>query len=80
MCAPAVGNNAPVELGRLVAVLEAALGMKASRKLMDMQPGDVPATYADVDALAEDVGFRPSTTIEDGVARFVEWYRQFYKV
>ena len=75
-----IGNNAPVELGRLVAVLEDALGMKATRKLMDMQPGDVPATYADVDALAEDVGFRPSTTIEDGVARFVEWYRQFYKV
>ena len=75
-----IGNNSPVELGRLVAVLEEALGMKASKRLMDMQPGDVPATYADVDALAEDVGFRPSTPIEDGVARFVEWYRQFYKI
>ncbi|HEY8831162.1 MAG TPA: NAD-dependent epimerase [Gemmatimonadaceae bacterium] len=75
-----IGNNAPVELGRLVAVLEDALGVKASKRLIEMQPGDVPATYADVEALATDVDFRPSTSIEDGVARFVEWYRQFYKV
>ena len=75
-----IGNNSPVELGRLVAALEEALGLKASKRLIDMQPGDVPATYADVDALADDVGFRPSTLIEDGVARFVAWYREFYKL
>jgi len=75
-----IGNNSPVELGRLVAILEEALGAKALKKLVDMQPGDVPATYADVNALAEDVGFKPSTSIEDGVARFVEWYREFYEV
>ena len=75
-----IGNNSPVELGRLVAILEEALGAKALKKLVDMQPGDVPATYADVNALADDVGFKPSTSIEDGVARFVEWYREFYEV
>jgi len=75
-----IGNNSPVELGRLVAILEEALGAKALKKLVDMQPGDVPATFADVDALADDVGFKPSTSIEDGVARFVEWYRQFYQL
>jgi UDP-glucuronate 4-epimerase len=75
-----IGNNSPVELAHLVAVLEEALGMKALKDLIEMQPGDVPATYADVDALADDVGFRPSTSIEDGVARFVEWYWEFYQV
>jgi UDP-glucuronate 4-epimerase len=75
-----IGNNSPVELGRLVEVLESALGVSATKRLLDMQPGDVPATYADVDALARDVGFRPSTSIEDGVKRFVEWYREFYDV
>lgn len=73
-----IGNNSPVELGRLVEVLENALGLKAEKSLIDMQPGDVPATYADVDALTEDVGFRPSTSIEEGVKKFVEWYREFY--
>lgn len=75
-----IGNNSPVELGHLVAVLEAALGVKAVKKLIEMQPGDVPATYADVQALADDVGFRPSTSIKDGVGRFVEWYRDYYQV
>jgi UDP-glucuronate 4-epimerase len=75
-----IGNNSPVELGRLVAVLEEALGRKASKTLVEMQPGDVPATFADIDALANDVGFRPSTSIEDGVLRFVEWYRDYYGV
>jgi UDP-glucuronate 4-epimerase len=75
-----IGNNSPVELGRLVACLEKSLGMTASKRLVDMQPGDVPATYADVDALAHDVGFKPATPIEDGVARFVAWYREFYGV
>ena len=75
-----IGNNSPVELGRLVSVLEEALGVKAVKRLVEIQPGDVPATYADVDALAADVGFRPCTSIEDGVGRFVEWYREFYRL
>jgi UDP-glucuronate 4-epimerase len=73
-----IGNNSPVLLTRLVEVLEDALGVKAQRQLVEIQPGDVPATYADVDALREAVGFKPSTTIEDGVRKFVEWYRGFY--
>jgi UDP-glucuronate 4-epimerase len=73
-----IGNNAPVELARLVEVLEQALGRVAEKRLVDIQPGDVPATYADIDALAHDVGFKPSTPIEVGVKRFVEWYRRFY--
>jgi len=73
-----IGNNCPVELGRLVEVLEHALGRIAEKRLVDMQPGDVPATYADINALADDVGFKPSTPIEIGVKRFVDWYRNFY--
>lgn len=75
-----IGNNSPVELARLVEVLENALGRVAVKRLVDIQPGDVPATYADIDALAKDVGFRPSTPIEIGVKRFVDWYRSFYSV
>lgn len=75
-----IGNNQPVELLYLIETLEKALGKTAEKNLLPMQPGDVPATYADVDALAHDVGFKPATPIETGVARFVEWYRQFYKV
>jgi UDP-glucuronate 4-epimerase len=73
-----IGNNSPVELIRLVEVLENALGRVAEKRLVEIQPGDVPATYADIDALANDVGFTPSTPIEVGVQRFVEWYRGFY--
>jgi len=61
-------------------VLEEALGRVAEKRLVDIQPGDVPATYADIDALASAVGFKPSTPIEEGVARFVEWYRRYYGV
>lgn len=75
-----IGNNSPVELARLVDVLEQALGRVAEKRLVDMQPGDVPATYADIEALTDDVGFTPSTPIEVGVQRFVEWYRQFYSI
>ncbi len=75
-----IGNSSPVELGRVIALLEENLGVKAIRRDLPMQPGDVPATYADVDALARAVDFRPATTIEDGVARFVRWYRDFYEV
>ena len=60
-------------------MLENALGKKAEKKLMPLQPGDVPATYADVDDLMRDVGFAPATPIEEGIARFVKWYREFYK-
>lgn len=75
-----IGNNSPVELARLVEVLENTLGRVAEKRLVDIQPGDVPATYADIDALSSDVGFTPSTPIEVGVERFVAWYRGFYGV
>lgn len=73
-----IGNNHPVELGYLIEVLEKALGRKAERNLLPMQPGDVPATYADIDDLEAAVGFRPRTSIEEGVRRFVDWYRTYY--
>lgn len=73
-----IGNNQPVELLRFVEVLEQCLGRKAERNYCPMQPGDVLATFADVDELMRDVGFRPSTSIEQGIARFVEWYRQYH--
>ena len=75
-----IGSNRPVELLRYIEVLEQCIGKKAEKNLLPMQPGDVPDTYADVDALARDVGYRPQTTVEEGVARFVGWYRDFYKV
>ncbi|TWU58937.1 dTDP-glucose 4,6-dehydratase [Rubripirellula tenax] len=75
-----IGNNEPVELGRFIEVIEEALGMKANRNLMPMQPGDVPATFADIEALESAVGFRPATSIETGVKNFVDWYRQYYSV
>ena len=73
-----IGNDHPTELLRYVDVLEEALGVKAIRQLEDIQPGDVPATWADVDALREAVGFAPATPVEEGVRRFVVWYREFY--
>jgi UDP-glucuronate 4-epimerase len=73
-----IGNNNCVELERYIEVLEEQLGAKAIKNYMDMQPGDVPATYADVDDLIRDVGFKPSTTIETGIANFVAWYREYY--
>jgi len=75
-----IGNNQPVELIRFIEVLESCLGMKAEKNLLPLQPGDVLATYADVDDLARDVGFKPSTTIEIGIDNFVKWYRSYYKV
>ncbi len=75
-----IGNNQPVELMHMIDVLEQTLGMKAEKELLPMQPGDVEATYANVDDLIRDVGFQPKTTIEFGIARFVEWYRDYYKV
>jgi len=75
-----IGNNNPIELMTFIEVLENCLGSKAEINLLPMQPGDVPATYADVDDLIKDVGFRPETSIEEGVKRFVEWYREYYHV
>ena len=73
-----IGNNNPVELMHLIGTLEQALGRTAVKTMLPMQLGDVPATYADVEALEQDVGFAPKTSIETGVARFVEWYRAYY--
>ena len=73
-----IGNNNPVELMHLIATLEKTLGVQARMRLLPMQPGDVPATFADVGDLIRDVGFKPATTIEVGVERFVAWYREFY--
>ncbi|MDY7034404.1 MAG: NAD-dependent epimerase [Thermodesulfobacteriota bacterium] len=75
-----IGNNNPVELLQFVDVLEKCLGKKAKKDLLPIQPGDVPETFADVDDLMEDVEFKPETPIEEGIARFVEWYRNYYKV
>ena len=74
-----IGNNNTVELEQFISVLEKALGQKAIRNYMDLQPGDVPATYANVDDLINDVGFKPSTTIEDGIERFIAWYKDYYQ-
>jgi UDP-glucuronate 4-epimerase len=73
-----IGNQRPVELLRYIEVLEQCLGRKAQMNLLPLQRGDVPDTVADVDALARDVGYRPSTPVEEGVKRFVEWYRAYY--
>ena len=75
-----IGNNNPVELMHLISTLEQALGRTAEKRMMDIQPGDVPATYADVDALVKDVGFAPKTPIEHGVGNFVAWYREYYGI
>ncbi len=75
-----IGNNQPVELLKFIEVIEAALGKKAKKQFMDLQPGDVVATYADVDDLMQDVGFKPATPIEKGVALFIEWYQRFYSM
>ena len=75
-----IGNSQPVELMRYIEVLEKCLGRKAERRLLPMQPGDVPDTYADVTDLMDVIGYRPSTSVEEGVARFVEWYREFYAI
>ncbi|MBU0657105.1 MAG: NAD-dependent epimerase [Gammaproteobacteria bacterium] len=75
-----IGNQQPVELMDYIRAIENALGMKAELNLLPLQPGDVPDTYADVDALVQDVGYRPSMSVEEGTRRFIEWYREYYKV
>ena len=74
-----IGNNQPVELLRFIEVIEDKLGKKAIKNFLPIQPGDVPATYADVDDLVNTVGFKPNTPIEDGVSKFVEWFKDYYK-
>jgi UDP-glucuronate 4-epimerase len=75
-----IGNGTPVPLLRYIEVLEHALGKKATMNLLPLQPGDVPDTSADVQALSDAVGYRPDTPVEVGVKRFVEWYRSYYRV
>ncbi|HTT80895.1 MAG TPA: NAD-dependent epimerase [Stellaceae bacterium] len=73
-----IGNHTPAALLRVIEILETCLGRKATMRLLPMQPGDVPATFADVNDLTRDVGFSPATPIEVGIERFVRWYRDFY--
>lgn len=73
-----IGNNSPVELSAFIEEIESTLGKKAKKEYMDLQPGDVPATYADVDDLMNDVGFKPSTPLNIGIKNFIEWYRSYY--
>ena len=75
-----MGNNQPVQLMEFIETLEKHLGKRAKKEFLPLQPGDVPKTYADVDDLARDVGFEPHTSIDEGIRRFVEWYRLFYGV
>jgi UDP-glucuronate 4-epimerase len=75
-----IGNNRPVELLHMIETLERALGREAIKHMTDIQPGDVPATYADVDDLIRDVGFAPATPLEVGIERFVDWYRNYFDV
>jgi UDP-glucuronate 4-epimerase len=75
-----IGNNSPAELMELVRLLEESIGKKAKRQMLPMQPGDVPATYADVDDLMREVDFKPATPLAAGVARFVEWYRSYHRL
>ena len=73
-----IGNNNPVKLMEFIAVIEKALGKKAKKEFLDLQPGDVPATYANIDDLIKDVGFKPETPIETGIERFIAWYKDYY--
>jgi UDP-glucuronate 4-epimerase len=75
-----IGSNNPVELLRFIELIEDNLGLKAKQNLLPLQPGDVPETYADVQSLVDDVGYKPTTPIEVGVSRFIEWYRDYYEV
>ena len=75
-----IGNNNPEELMHVVSLLEKEFGRTATKEMLPMQPGDVPATYADIEDLAREIGFRPATTIEDGIARFAKWYRDYHNL
>jgi UDP-glucuronate 4-epimerase len=75
-----IGSNNPVELSRFIEIIEERTGKKAQKNLLPMQPGDVQATYANGDGLINDVGYKPETSVEEGIANFVDWYREFYQV
>lgn len=74
-----IGNNSPVELSKFIEVIESALGKTAQKNFLPMQPGDVPATYADIEDLVADVGFKPNTSIEEGMHKFIQWYVDYYR-
>ncbi|HKM43372.1 MAG TPA: capsular biosynthesis protein CpsI, partial [Limnochordia bacterium] len=73
-----IGNGQPVQLMEFIETLENHLGRMAKKEFLPLQPGDVPKTYADVTDLVRDVGFRPSTSVDEGIRRFVDWYRGYY--
>jgi UDP-glucuronate 4-epimerase len=75
-----IGNHQPVQLLRFIEVLERCLGRVAEKRLLPLQPGDVPDTYADVADLVDDVGYRPGTPVEAGIERFVHWYKDYYRL
>jgi len=75
-----IGNNSPVGLMEFISTIEKCLGKEAKKNFLPMQPGDVPATYADIDDLMKTVGFRPSTPIEEGIRKFVDWYKKYYRI
>lgn len=75
-----IGNNSPVKLMRFIKALESAIGMEAKKEYLEMQPGDVKRTYADMTDLEEDIKFKPDTSIEEGLEKFVSWYKQYYNV
>ncbi len=75
-----IGNASPVDLMDYIAAIENALGMKAEMNMLPLQAGDVPATLADVEDLVRDVGYRPDTSVQEGVSRFVKWYREYYEI
>ena len=75
-----IGNNQPVELMHMIEVLESCIGRKAEKRMLDMQPGDVPETFADIDALQRDAGIRPDTPIETGIKHFVDWYKSYHGI
>jgi UDP-glucuronate 4-epimerase len=74
-----IGNNEPVKLMDFIEAIEEKLGKVAEKDFMDMQPGDVKSTYADVKSLIDDMGYKPDTSINDGVSNFIDWYKEFYK-
>jgi len=73
-----IGNHSPVTLMDFITTIEQAMGKTAQKNMLPMQPGDVPATYADVQALMDDVGFKPSTPLKVGIQKFVDWYQSYY--
>ena len=75
-----IGNGTPIKLMRYVKAIEAELGIKGKYNMMELQPGDVPATHADVSSLQEYINFKPQTSVEKGVAEFIEWYKYYYEI